>query len=370
MARRVRMAWLLTIPALLALCGCGAAEQTAGQTVEVTDLLGRRVSVPASVRSVVAIGPGALRLYVYAGDLQYVAGVEQVDIHDVSGKPYILANPSLSQLPVIGLGGPNNAPDPEKLLAVKTQVIFSTYAQDAEAADELQDQTGIPVVVLSYGSQGFGVTSIFGQPIQDSLRLIGRITGETAKSEAAIAFLLDSQRDLSNRTEDIPEDGKPSVYIGGLGSQGLHGMESTQGRYALLDVLHAKNVVDETGKSGAMMVDKEQLLEWDPEYLFLDMLGYASVLEDYRKNTAFYESLSAVRNGRVYSQLPYNYYSTNLDTAIADAYYLGKILFPEAFADIDPAEKADEIYLALLGQPVYDKMTASFGGFRQLQLGD
>lgn len=94
------------------------------------------------------------------------------------------------------------------------------------------------------------------------------------------------------------------------------------------------------------------------------------MLEDYQKNPTFYESLSAVQNGRVYAQLPYNYYNTNVDTAIADAYYLGKILYPAAFADIDPAQKADEIYTALLGRPVYAQMAESFGGFKQLDLNE
>ena len=37
------------------------------------------------------------------------------------------------------------------------------------------------------------------------------------------------------------------------------------------------------------------------------------------------------------------YYSTNIDTVIANAYYIGKVLYPDEFRDIDPAEKADEI---------------------------
>nr|WP_054935512.1 MULTISPECIES: hypothetical protein [Moorella] len=38
---------------------------------------------------------------------------------------------------------------------------------------------------------------------------------------------------------------------------------------------------------------------------------------------------------------------------VADAYYAGKVIFPEKFNDIDPARKADEIYQFLLGQPLY-----------------
>jgi hypothetical protein len=38
---------------------------------------------------------------------------------------------------------------------------------------------------------------------------------------------------------------------------------------------------------------------------------------------------------------------------LADAYAIGKILYPAAFSDIDPERKCDEIYTYLVGQPVY-----------------
>lgn len=354
--------------ALLVLGGCSAGSQAGGEQVTVTDLLGREVMIPVPVQRVVAIGPGALRLYVYAGNLDAVVGVEQMETGDVSGKPYMLANPDLAKLPIIGLGGPNNAPDPEKILTVKPDVIFSTYATDVAAADELQAKTGIPVVALSYGHTGFGATNLFGQGVPDSLSLIGQVIGDSAKAQAAVGVLQQALKDLDKRTADIPDANKPSVYVGGLGAKGTHGIESTQGDYSLLNAIHAKNVVDETGKTGSLMVDKEKLLAWDPDFIFIDRGGFATVVEDYRKNPAFYESLSAVQNGQIYAQLPYNYYNTNIDTAIADAYYLGKILYPAAFADVDPAQKADEIYTALVGKPVFAQLAAALGGFGELKL--
>ncbi len=360
---------LITIVLVLTgLSGCGAADGEKAKTNQITDVLGRKVSIPEKVGRVVAIGPGALRLYVYAGNLADVVGIEQMDVDSPTGRPYLLANPSLVKLPVIGQGGPNNAPDPEKILAVAPDVIFSTYALEASTANELQARTGIPVVALSYGGTGFGSTKIFSEEVQKSLLLIGKISGNNEKAQAAVDFIRQAQQDLEARTKEIPEANKPTVYVGGLGSKGAHGIESTQGQYPLLDVIHARNVVDETGKSGSIMIDREKLLTWDPDFIFIDKNGFAAVLEDYQKNPVFYESLSAVKKGNVYAQLPYNNYNTNIDTAIADAYYLGKILYPAAFADFDPEQKADEIYKALLGTPVYDQMAAAFGRFGALTL--
>ena len=354
------LALLLVLPII---GGCSTQANSDEAQMTITDLYGREVTVPASVDSVVAIGPGALRLYCYAGSTDYVVGIEEMDTGEPTGKPYMIANPSLAELPVIGLGGPNNAPDPEKILTVKPDVIFSTYSADAAAADELQAKTGIPVVAISYGKK-----ALYDPSLYDSLELIGKITGQTTKAQAAIDFIKQTEEDLANRTKDIADADKPTVYVGGLGAKGAHGIESTQGQYALLDAINALNVVDETGKSGSVMIDKEKLLDWDPDFIFIDQGGYASVLEDYQQNNAFYNSLSAVKNSALYAQLPYNYYSTNIGTAIADAYYLGKILYPAAFEDIDPAVKADEIYQALLGAAAYERMATDYGGFRELNL--
>jgi iron complex transport system substrate-binding protein len=359
---------LCAILVLPALNGCATPQESKTETVTISDLLGREVAIPADVERVIAIGPGALRLLAYAGNLDSVVGVEQMETGDVSAKPYMLANPALAELPIIGQGGPNNVPDPEKILTVAPDVIFSTYATETAAADELQSKTGIPVVAISYGPGGFGSAGIFDEALQDSLLLIGRISGESDKAQVAVDFIQQTRQDLESCTQNIANADKPSVYVGGLGSRGTHGIESTQGRYPLLDIIHARNVVDETGSSGSIMIDKEKLLAWVPDFIFIDQGGYPTVVEDYQKNPTFYESLSAVQNGQVYSQLPYNYYNTNIGTTIADAYFLGKILFPQAFADVDPAAKADEIYQALLGQPVYAQMAEAFGGFGQLTL--
>ena len=115
------------------------------------------------------------------------------------------------------------------------------------------------------------------------------------------------------------------------------------------------------------MLDKEQLVEWDPDVIFIDAGGLANVTEDYESNPAYYEALSAFQNGNVYLQLPYNYYYTNVDIAICNAYYIGKILYPDQFEGIDVETKADEIFTFLVGEPLYDSVAESYyGGYQQL----
>lgn len=347
--------------------GCGAktpgGQEAAAPKTVVTDLAGRQVEVPVPANKVVAIGPGALRLVCYVNGAAKVVGVEELEKKQPTGRPYILAHPELKDLPTIGQGGPDSTPDAEKLVSVKPDVIFVAYLADKAQADELQAKTNIPVVVLSYGR-----LATFDEDVYKSLLLIGKIIGYEERAREVVAYLQKCQQDLQERTKDIPEDKKPKVYVGALGMKGVHGIESTQAKYPPFMAINARNVVDETGRTGSVMIDKEKLLSWDPDIIFLDQGGLALVREDYKKNPQFYQSLRAVREGRVYGQIPYNYYTTNIDTAIADTYYAGKVIFPEQFKDIDPTQKADEIYQFLLGKPLYQQMAKDFGGFRKIEL--
>ncbi|MCR4442867.1 MAG: iron ABC transporter substrate-binding protein [Peptococcaceae bacterium] len=366
---RGRSACLLLAALLLAsfvLGGCGsqtAQKAAGGSKTTVTDMLGRQVSLAVPAERVVAIGPGALRLYCYVNGVNKVVGVEQIEKDNPTGRPYLLANPSLTNLPVIGPGGPNNAPDPEKILAVKPDVIFTAYNSDKAAVEELQAKTGVPVVALSYGK-----VSTFDLAVYSSLKLIGKIVGQEKKAQDLVDFMEKCKQDLAKRTKNIPDNKKPSVYVGALGARGTHGIESTQGKYSLFEAINARNVVDETGKTGSLMIEKEKLLQWNPDIIFIDLAGYPMVQQDYQKNPQFYKALSAVKKGELYSQLPYNYYTTNIGTAVADAYYLGKVIYPEQFKDVEPEKKADEIYQALLGKQLYAQMAKDFGGFKKLTL--
>jgi iron complex transport system substrate-binding protein len=326
-------------------------------------MVGREVSISSTAKKVVAIGPGALRLYCYVGNVEKVAGVEQVEKDKPTGIPYRLAYPSLANLQIIGPGGPNNSADAEKILAVNPEVIFTTYAFDKAAADDLQSKTGIPVVALSYGQ-----ASTFDPNVYKSIEIIGQVIGDEKRAQEVIEFMKSCENDLNNRTKDIPDNEKPSTYVGALSMKGSHGIESTQGNYSLFNAVRAKNVVDDTGKTGSFMIDKEKLIEWNPDKIFIDFGGLNIVQEDYKKNPEFYKTLSAFNNGEIYPLLPYNSYTTNIDTAMVDAYYIGKVLYPEKFKDIDSKKKADEIYKFLLGRELYEQMNKDFGKLEKIIL--
>ena len=362
--KKIMIISILSILFLLSACSAEKVEATeqakedVTTTTELVDVLGRKIEMPDKVERVVVTGVGALRLYAYAGDLEKLVGVESIEQGKAIGRPYTLINKTLFEsLPVIGQGGPSGGNDAERILTVKPDVIFTTY----ENPDELQNTLGIPVVAL-----GYGVNAVFDESVYQSLSIIGEVVGTKEHALNQVQYLKACKADLEARTADIDLTNRPSIYVGAIGSKGAHGIESTRGANVILDVIEAKNVVDETDHKGAIMVDKEKLLEWNPDYIFIDMNGFTAVLEDYDQNPEFYQSLSAVKTDMIFGQMPYNFLTTNIDTAIADAYFIGKTIYPDQFADIDPAVKADEIYTQLLEGTCYDQMVSDFGGFRAL----
>ncbi len=364
---------LLTIAVVLALglSACAQApaqtpaeEEAPAQATSVTDLAGRTVELPADVTKVVAIGPGALRLVCYAGAADKVVGIEDLERKEPIQRPYLLANPALLDLPVIGAGGPDSAPDAERLLEVAPDVIFAAQLVDQASADELQSKTGIPVVVLNYGDLG-----TFDEQLFTSLDLVGSVLGASERTTEVSELIKSTMADLQARTAEVAEADHPTAYIGALGFKGAHGIESTSPNYPPFSAIGARNVAGDLTPKGSVMIDKEQLIEWDPRYIFLDRSGLSLVKEDVAKNRALYESFGAVKDKRVYTQIPFNNYWTNIETALANSYFAGTVMYPEQFADVDPAVKLDELSQVMLGAPMHEKLTETYkGGFENLDL--
>ena len=94
------------------------------------------------------------------------------------------------------------------------------------------------------------------------------------------------------------------------------------------------------------------------------------IREDYAANPDYYNSLSAVQEGRVYSQISFRSSAANLETALADAYYAAAVIYPEQFKDIDPIEKAGEIFETFLGTNPYNDLKEAGYEFRTITIGE
>jgi iron complex transport system substrate-binding protein len=374
------------LAALIAVAGCMGGSSTVVETpaatpapsteITITDGFGRTVTVPSPPESVVCSGSGCLRYLVYLQGQDLVVGVDSIEKKDqtIEGRPYALVHGSqFKGLPLIGEF--RGKDDPEKILGIGPKLVFKTgstgtaYGTSAAEANKLQEKTNIPVVAFPYGSlrNDAEKAEMYG-----GLRVMGDVLGKQDRAEEVIAYIDTTMADLERRTGDIPESEQKTVYVGGISSAGAHGIISTEPAYPPFLWVHAKNVATGMGTAHAD-VAKEALVDWDPDYIFVDVgtvqMESDGAIGELKADPAL-QCLSASKEGRVYGVLPYNFYNTNYETVLADAYFIGKTLYPDRFADVDPVKKADEIYSFFVGKPVFSDLNGQYRelGFTQISV--
>lgn len=342
-----------------------AARSEESAAITVTDALGRTVALPREPDHIICSGPGSLRLVVYLQAEEKVAAVDDMELRrpEFDARPYALANPQFKSLPLFGEFRGHDNPELIVTLDPQPDVVLKTYPAMGHDPVELEKKTGIPVVSLNYGN-----FSGYREQLYQTLRTLGVVLGKEERAEEVITYFEETIADLNNRTEDIPISERPDCFIGGIAYKGPHGFQSTEPTYPPFLFTNANNVAYDPEKAIDELqqadVAKEKIIAWDPEILFVDC---ATIQSDPQANAIYelahdpaYSELTAVREGKIYGVLPYNWYTQNFGSILADAYYVGTILYPDRFTDIDPREKADEIYSFLVGEKVFDKMNESF----------
>jgi iron complex transport system substrate-binding protein len=331
----------------------------------IIDAAGRKVKLPDRVEHVICSGPGCLRLLTYLQAQNLIVAVDDMEkrrpIFDA--RPYALANPQFKKYPLFGeFRGYDN---PELILALnpQPQAIFKTFSMMGHDPEKLQKKTSIPVLVLEYGDLANNRNSLY-----QALHIMGKVVDKEKRAEELVSFFESTIKELRDRTKCILEAARKSCFVGGIAFKGPHGFQSTELDYPPFLFVNAKNVAYEPFMKtiGQSNIAKEKIVQWDPEILFLDlstlqMGDKAGSLFELKKDPA-YKALTAGQKGQVYGVLPYNWYAQNFGSILADAYFIGKLLYPDRFRDIDPAAKADEIYSFLVGKPVFREMDRMFQG--------
>lgn len=353
---------------IIQLAGCNKSTQNK-ESYTITDLRNRKVTISGNVNRVVCIGASALRLYSYVGDMDKLVGVENYEKGTMMPvRPYSYAYKDyFATLPSIGAGGPNSTADAEAILSAKPDVIFSLY-DDIASMNNLHNQTKIPVVCLSYGG-----SDPFSDQVYQSLELIGKIIKNESRSNAIISYIKEIKNDLNNRTKDIEDKQKPTVYLGNnTYNRGNGSFGDTLVNYACFREINAKNVLSGYDyPTNNPKLDYETILTLNPDMVFIDVANINNLKTEYAEHKEVFNQLNAFKTDNIYVQMPFNQYYTNLEIAIADTYYIGKVVFPDAFEDVNPETKFDEICSTMLDKEVnyYEQVTNYYNrGFGKLEV--
>lgn len=371
---------LLAALLLLGLNACGTQQEpnpTDAAQITVTDMIGREVAVqPGTYKRVVCVGAGALRMYCYIGDVNLLAGVEDIDntslserprMFDSVARPYVMAFDEVFRtLPSCGVGGPMaQAAEAEKILSCNPDIVISEF-EDVDKANALQNQLGVPVITLSAGSKG-----VFDERFSGSLELLGRIFGKEEKAARLIKYVSDEKAAIEARVANIAEDDKPSVYICGLGNWGTTNHLMTAENYVCLEVAGVKNVVSGLAIQGVGAIEEEKFVELGAQMdiIIMDAAAVKNIKPLYAEDKTMFDTCKAWQEGQVYLEMAYNAYYTNYEIALANTWFIAKTVYPEAFADVDLTAKTNEVTKMFLGMELAEEIFAcpgSFGGYGKI----
>jgi iron complex transport system substrate-binding protein len=267
-----------------------SAEQETVETREITDMAGRKVTVPAveNIESVFSAGPvAAIFLYMVAPDKLLGWNYELNDVE----KSIILDK--YQDLPNFGMG---DAVNYEAVIAANpTIAINSGKINDAMVSDcdALSESLGIPVVAVDNELNNSA----------EAFRFMGELLGVEDHAEELAQYAEQIFTDI-NALSDIPEEKKVSVYFGN-GEDSLETAPRGSQHAQILDAINAVNVADlELGDGSRVQISAEQLLAWDPDVIVVngepkaDKSG-SSAAEDILSNPD-YASLKAVQDQKVY----------------------------------------------------------------------
>ena len=365
------LAALLALVMLFAMAVSASAEATP-ETRIVTDVWNREVEIPYEVKSIVCLGSMGPRFAAYLDVVDMMVGAEDSDIEKMSVRyDYSpVYHEQLKELPSVGAGGGSgdNNGYAEAIIQAQPDVIIAGFNEDA--ADELQAQTGIPVVSVRYRTQGF-----IDEGFHRAMRVFAEVVGAQERCEEVLAYVDACKADLNDRTKDIPDSDKLRAYTGAVTFNGRHGFAFTYVNFPAFTAVNALNVADvlleeRTGEAAAeaaasgkayigndgFEVDLEQIIAWDPDIIFLDPGNMDLVNDEYANNPGFFDSLRAVQEGQVYTMPSTNAAGPNVTYLLINAYYAGLTLYPEQFSDVRLEDKAAEIMEMMLGENFFDQM--------------
>ncbi|WP_158522832.1 ABC transporter substrate-binding protein [Geofilum rhodophaeum] len=336
------------------------AEQ--GDYRVVRDMLDREVKVPQHSARIVGLGAGAVRLLVYLEASERLSGVEEMERRP--GRPYWHAQEHLRALPQVG---PSHGGDPELLAHNAPDLLVFSNASRQEA-ERLQALTKIPVLALTPGNLLQG-----REQFNQAVTLLADVLGKQERGDRLLSFIDQQIGELQALVDKQTPTQGPSVYLGGVSFSGARGLSSTLPEYEAFTWLGLQQPATAlvqnkaTRSNRALSIDPEQLLVWQPDYLFIDAAGLHLSQEDLRPEAPLPQLLSAFAKDRVHTFMPHNFYATNYENLLINAWFTASVVFPERLSQGDFEQRRAEIYRFFLGTDVSEDLLQIYPAWQKLK---
>lgn len=348
------------------LAGPGTSASPVGSsTVEVADLQGTPVSVPAPAdldSIVVTSFKGAYGSAVLLGQIDKITGMA-----DNSKFTWLRhAFPQAAQVKDYGSFDKVNI---EELMQDAPDAIISPST--ASTANEKMRSLELPVLVDGIDIEDH--SDVFRQSY-DEIDLVARLTGTEARAKEYYAWADEIFGLVADRVAGIPEAERVTVLPIRSDITQVFGNNCIWGY--VVEMAGGRNLSgDVTANTGKFFadVDAEQIVKWNPDMMFqINFNGeftpeVAGIATGWATDQRF-AGMKAFESKRVYlTPKGIDYWNAAIEAPLA-VLWMAQIMYPDRFTDVDVKQKAAEFYKAFLGYDLTEAdwalIAPQFEGFR------
>ena len=312
----------------------------------ITDMVGRKISVPDRIEKAVGQPPPASYL-IYAIDPSLLAGLN-FPLWE-SEKKYTAE--SYRTLPVIGgMVGDGRTLNQEVLLKIKPDVAFlwsrgTSYDAINMEYERMLRVLGIPAVYVRLDSM---------QDYPGALLFMGDVLNRRERAAQLNRYAVGVLQRVNRALAALPPVKKVSVYY----AEGVDGL-STEGEQSshaeLIPLSGGKNVCQlrETSINGMERISMEQLVMYDPDIILVK----EKVCFERIKTDARWKRLRAVRSNNVHliPHVPFNWFDRPPSyMRLLGIQWLANLLHPERYP-IDMIKETKAFYRLFLGVDITDR---------------
>lgn len=332
--------WLVLLFIIILVSGCGTeqgpteAENDIKETRTFVDDAGRTVTVPVEINKTFSTSPvGSIMVYTLAPDKLVGWNFEFLP----ADAEYLL--PQYRTLPNLGGWYAKSTCNVEELLKIHPDVLLSMGVINDTAlsqAEEIQEQTGIPVVLIDTGIKN----------LDKAYAKLGDLLGEEARAEELAAYCHRAVNEIAGTAAQIPAEKRVTVYYA-EGPKGLQTDPKGSQHTEVLDLVGGINVADVVMKGGMGMTDVslEQVLAWNPDVILSRSAEQGGAINAILTDSKW-QQIEAVKNNRVYliPDSPFCWFDRPPSAnRIIGVQWLANLLYPETF-DLDMKTEIKEFY--------------------------
>jgi iron complex transport system substrate-binding protein len=295
MSRRRRRPFILltSLAAILgiALSSCSSSDHQAADdadsstTITVTDQRGVEVTIDGPVERIVsAVIPAPTIIAAVDGSWDRIVGIN--DSLLTANKQGIISTIFPDSVTTDVVADRSFVPDMEKILELDPDVVVQWGDRGADILSPIEE-AGIPVIGLEYGTQ---------EDLEDWVSIFGQILQKEDRADQILENMHTEAATLSGTVTELGTTSPRGLQLTYSADQLSVANKTNYAQY-VFDLAGVTNVAKDAEVTDGV-VSAEQILDWDPEIIFLSAFS-TNVPDDLYSDPRFAD-VSAVANKRVY----------------------------------------------------------------------